>query len=98
MGKTLTRTDIANYLSDEMGLNRVESRRVLEYFLEQVREAVQEGDNVKLWGFGNFILRDKAQRPGRNPRNNEAAVISARRVVTFRAGQTLRKRIKESNG
>ncbi len=98
MGKTLTRTDIANYLSDEMGLNRVESRRVLEDFLEQVSEALQEGDNVKLWGFGNFILRDKAQRPGRNPRNNEAAVISARRVVTFRAGQTLRKRIKESNG
>jgi len=98
MGKTLTRTDIAKYWSEWMGLNRVESRRVLEDFLEQVSEALQEGDNVKLWGFGNFILRDKAQRPGRNPRNNEAAVISARRVVTFRAGQTLRKRIKESNG
>ena len=97
MERTLTRTDIANYLSGEMGLNRVESRDVLEDFLEQVSEALDEGEDVKLWGFGNFILRDKPARPGRNPRNNEVVTITPRRVVTFRPGQTLRQRLLESD-
>ncbi len=97
MDRTLTRTDLANYLSGEMGLNRVESRRVLEDFLDQLSEALCKGEDVKLWGFGNFVLRDKPPRPGRNPRNNEAVTILARRVVTFRPGQTLRQRVLESD-
>lgn len=94
MGKTLTKTDLAARLVDQIGLNRAESRELVDSLLNEISAALCAGEDVCLWGFGNFILRDKAARPGRNPRNGEETVIVPRRVVTFRPGQKLRKKVE----
>ncbi len=94
MGKTLTKTDLAARLVDQIGLNRAESRELVDTLLNEISTALCAGEDVRLWGFGNFILRDKAARPGRNPRNGEETVIVPRRVVTFRPGQKLRKKVE----
>ena len=93
MTKTITKSDLAVHVSEELGLNQLESRRLVDALLNEISEALCAGEDVRLWGFGNFVLRDKSARPGRNPRNGEEAVIAPRRVVTFRPGQKLRKRI-----
>lgn len=94
MGKTLTKTDLAARLVDQIGLNRAESRELVDALLNEISTALCAGEDVRLWGFGNFILRDKAARPGRNPRNGEETIIVPRRVVTFRPGQKLRKKVE----
>ncbi|MGV6858780.1 MAG: integration host factor subunit alpha [bacterium] len=94
----LTKADLAERLYEELGLNKRESKELVELFFEEIRTALQEGSNVKLSGFGNFILRDKSQRPGRNPKTGEEIPISARRVVTFRPGQKLKVRVEEYAG
>lgn len=94
MSKTLTKTDLAARLVDEIGLNRAESRELVDALLREIGEALYAGEDVRLWGFGNFILRDKAARPGRNPRNGKETLIVPRRVVTFRPGQKLRKKVE----
>lgn len=94
MGKTLTKTDLAARLVDQIGLNRAESRELVDALLGEISAALCAGEDVRLWGFGNFILRDKSARPGRNPRNGEETVIVPRRVVTFRPGQKLRKQVE----
>ena len=94
MGKTLTKTDLAARLVDQIGLNRAESRELVDALLNEISTALCAGEDVRLWGFGNFILRDKAVRPGRNPCNGEETVIVPRRVVTFRPGQKLRKKVE----
>lgn len=91
---SLTKADIADRLFDEVGLNKREAKEFVDSFFEAVRNALEEGENVKLSGFGNFQLRDKNQRPGRNPKTGEEIPISARRVVTFRPGQKLRARVE----
>ena len=91
---SLTKADIADHLFDEVGLNKREAKEFVDSFFEAVRNALEEGENVKLSGFGNFQLRDKNQRPGRNPKTGEEIPISARRVVTFRPGQKLRARVE----
>ncbi len=91
---SLTKADIADRLFDEVGLNKREAKEFVDAFFETIRIALEEGDNVKLSGFGNFQLRDKKQRPGRNPKTGEEIPISARRVVTFRPGQKLRARVE----
>jgi integration host factor subunit alpha len=68
---------------------------LVETFFEEVRDALETGRNVKLSGFGNFMLRDKTQRPGRNPKTGEEIPVTARRVVTFRPGQKLKQRVEE---
>jgi integration host factor subunit alpha len=90
----LTKADIANRLFDEVGLNKREAKEFVDAYFEVIREALESGENVKLSGFGNFQLRDKDQRPGRNPKTGEEIPISARRVVTFRPGQKLRARVE----
>ena len=85
----LTKADLAEKLFDELGLNKREAKEIVEIFFEEVRGALAENQNVKLSGFGNFDLRDKSQRPGRNPKTGEEIPITARRVVTFRPGQKL---------
>ncbi len=90
----LTKAEIANRLFDEVGLNKREAKEFVDAYFEVIRAALEEGDNVKLSGFGNFQLRDKDQRPGRNPKTGEEIPISARRVVTFRPGQKLRARVE----
>ncbi|MEM7378478.1 MAG: integration host factor subunit alpha [Pseudomonadota bacterium] len=94
----LTKADIAETLFDDLGLNKRESKELVEQFFEMVRVALEEGRDVKLSGFGNFILRDKKQRPGRNPKTGEEIPISARRVVTFRPGQKLKARVEAYAG
>ena len=94
----LTKADLAERLYEELGLNKRESKELVELFFEEIRSALAEGANVKLSGFGNFILRDKSQRPGRNPKTGEEIPISARRVVTFRPGQKLKIRVEDHAG
>tara|TARA_X000000368_G_C23024422_1_gene709499 strand:- start:373 stop:666 length:294 start_codon:yes stop_codon:yes gene_type:complete len=93
MNKTLTKKDIVNYLNQKIGLSKTESKLIVEGFFSEIKEALSSGEEVKISGFGNFELIDKKERPGRNPRTGEEVTISARRVVTFRSGRKLRKRI-----
>jgi len=89
---------MAEMLFDELGLNKREAKEFVEQFFEEVRLALENGQDVKLSGFGNFVLRDKNQRPGRNPKTGEEIPISARRVVTFRPGQKLKTRVEAYAG
>jgi integration host factor subunit alpha len=91
---SLTKADIAERLFNEVGLNKREAKEFVDAYFEIIREALESGENVKLSGFGNFQLREKNQRPGRNPKTGEEIPISARRVVTFRPGQKLRARVE----
>src|SRR3954466_7357936 len=88
----LTKAEMAEALFNQLGLNKREARELVDLFFEEVRHALSNGKQVKLSGFGNFDLRDKNQRPGRNPKTGEEIPISARRVVTFRPGQKLKAR------
>ena len=90
----LTKADMAERLFDDLGLNKREAKELVEAFFEEVRGSLEVGRQVKLSGFGNFDLRDKNQRPGRNPKTGEEIPISARRVVTFRPGQKLKARVE----
>ena len=94
----LTKADMAESLFEELGLNKREAKELVEAFFEEVRLALEEGEEVKLSGFGNFVLRDKNQRPGRNPKTGEEIPITARRVVTFRPGQKLKSLVEEYAG
>ena len=89
-GATLTKAELAELLFERVGLNKREAKDMVDTFFEEIRFALQRGDSVKLSGFGNFQLRDKPQRPGRNPKTGEAIPITARRVVTFHASQKLK--------
>jgi len=90
----LTKADMAERLFEELGLNKREAKELVELFFEEIRAALESGKQVKLSGFGNFDLRDKNQRPGRNPKTGEEIPISARRVVTFRPGQKLKAKVE----
>lgn len=95
----LTKADIAEHLFTQLGMSKRESKNMVEAFFEEIRQALERGEQVKISGFGNFDLREKNQRPGRNPKTGEDIPISARRVVTFRPGQKLKARVEnvESN-
>lgn len=82
----LTKADIAEHLFEKLGINKKDAKDLVEAFFEEIRSALEKGEQVKLSGFGNFDLRDKKERPGRNPKTGEDIPISARRVVTFRPG------------
>lgn len=94
----LTKAQMAEKLYEELGLNKREAREIVELFFEEIRAALESGRQVKLSGFGNFDLRDKKERPGRNPKTGEQIPISARRVVTFRPGQKLRAKVEAYAG
>ena len=94
----LTKAEMAEKLFDELGLNKREAKEVVELFFEEVRSSLEVNEQVKLSGFGNFDLRDKSQRPGRNPKTGEEIPITARRVVTFRPGQKLKARVEAHAG
>ena len=94
----LTKADMAEKLYEELGLNKREAKELVEMFFEEIRVALESGDLVKLSGFGNFDLRDKNERPGRNPKTGEEIPITARRVVTFRPGQKLKARVEAYAG
>ena len=90
----LTKAEMADRLFDEVGLNKREAKEFVDAFFDVLRDALQQGRQVKLSGFGNFQIRTKAPRPGRNPRTGEAIPIKARRVVTFHASSKLKEQIQ----
>ena len=93
LNKTLTKAELAEMLFDLVGLNKREAKDIVDTFFKEIREALASGDSVKLSGFGNFQVRDKPARPGRNPKTGEVIPIAARRVVTFHASQKLKSTI-----
>lgn len=93
---TLTKAELAELLFEQVGLNKREAKDMVETFFDEIRNALERGESVKLSGFGNFQLRDKPQRPGRNPKTGEEIPITARRVVTFHASQKLKGMVEES--
>jgi integration host factor subunit alpha len=94
----LTKAEMAERLFDELGLNKREAKEMVDLFFEEIRTSLKDNEQVKLSGFGNFDLRDKSQRPGRNPKTGEEIPISARRVVTFRPGQKLKVKVEAYAG
>src|SRR5690606_16680605 len=94
----LTKAEMAERLFEEVGLNKREAKEFVDSFFDALREALERGQQVKLSGFGNFDLRQKNQRPGRNPKTGEEIPISARTVVTFRPGQKLKERVEAYAG
>jgi integration host factor subunit alpha len=95
---SLTKAKMAEALFEELGLNKREAKELVELFFEEIRAALENGQQVKLSGFGNFDLREKNARPGRNPKTGEEILVSARRVVTFRPGQKLKARVETYAG
>ena len=91
----LTKADLVETLLDETELNKHEAKELIDQFFEEVKTALESGRSVKLSGFGNFDLRDKKQRPGRNPKTGEEIPITARRVVTFNPGQKLKAKVED---
>lgn len=89
----LTKADMAEKLFEELRINKREAKNLVEIFFEEIRGSLEKGQQVKLSGFGNFDLRDKNRRPGRNPKTGQEIPITARRVVTFHPGQKLKTRI-----
>ena len=90
----LTKAQLAELLFDQIGLNKRESKDMVEAFFDLISSTLIEGSDVKITGFGNFQIRTKAPRPGRNPRTGEAIPIQARRVVTFHASHKLKEQIQ----
>ncbi len=95
---SLTKASMAASLFNEMGLNKKEARELVDLFFQELEACLAVGEPVKLSGFGNFGLRDKKERPGRNPKTGEKVPIPARRVVTFRPGQKLKARVQAYAG
>ena len=95
---TLTKANFAESLIEELGIDRREAKAMVEVFFEEIKESLEQGKSVKISGFGNFELRDKTSRPGRNPKTGEEVPITARRVVTFHSGQKLKAREDNSIG
>ncbi len=94
----LTKAGMAEKLFEELGLNKREAKEIVELFFEEIRLSLEDNEQIKLSGFGNFDLREKNERPGRNPKTGEEIPISARRVVTFRPGQKLKARVEAYAG
>ena len=98
MNKTVTKADLIEHLHNDLGLNKSECKILVEDFFQEIKTSLINNEEVKLSGFGNFELLNKKARPGRNPKTGEDVTISARRVVTFRAGNKLRKKISSFDG
>ncbi len=90
----LTKADMAESMFNEMGLNKREARELVDLFFQELEASLAVGEQIRLGGFGNFYLRDKSERPGRNPKTGEEVPIPARRVVTFRPGKKLKARVE----
>ena len=95
--KTMTKADLVEMLFNRMGINKRDAKDMVDAFFDEIRTALESGRTVKLSGFGNFQLRDKAQRPGRNPKTGEEIAITARRVVTFHASQKLKEAVAKTH-
>jgi integration host factor subunit alpha len=96
--RTMTKAEIADALFERLGLNKREAKDMVDGFFDEICQALERGESVKLSGFGNFQLRDKPTRPGRNPKTGEEIAITARRVVTFHASQKLKALVSRTTG
>lgn len=94
----LTKADMVDQLTIRLRLTRQQARKLVDGFFEEISQNLADGKEVKLSGFGNFELKDKKSRPGRNPKTGESIPVEARRVVTFKAGQKLRGWVDSQNG
>lgn len=94
---SLTKAELAEMLFNTLGLNKREAKDFIDAFFDEIRTTLEAGESVKLSGFGNFQLRDKPQRPGRNPKTGEEIPIAARRVVTFHPSQKLKSVVQENS-
>ena len=90
----LTKFNIVESLNDEIGLNKREAKELVDSFFDNIKRLLSQGQEIKLSGFGNFQLKNKSSRPGRNPRTGDDVEITARRVVTFKSGQKLKESVK----
>ena len=95
---TITKDSLVEMIHNEVGLNKREAKELIECFFEQIKKSLENGNDIKLSGFGNFILRNKAPRPGRNPKTGEEVTISERRVVTFKSGLKLQSQLEAYEG
>ena len=95
---TITKDSMVEMIHNEVGLNKREAKELIECFFEQIKKSLENGNDIKLSGFGNFILRNKAPRPGRNPKTGEEVTITERRVVTFKSGLKLKSKLEAYDG
>tara|TARA_B100001113_G_scaffold162626_1_gene133084 strand:- start:2138 stop:2434 length:297 start_codon:yes stop_codon:yes gene_type:complete len=95
---TITKDSLVEMVHNEVGLNKREAKELIECFFEQIKKSLEDGNDIKLSGFGNFILRNKSPRPGRNPKTGEEVTISERRVVTFKSGLKLKSKLEAYDG
>lgn len=95
---TLTKLDMVERIISTVDLSRKDAKILVDQFFEEIKQALEQGESVKLSGFGNFDLRDKNERPGRNPKTGEDIPITARRVVTFKSGQKLKAMVEQFEG
>ncbi|MDH2998630.1 integration host factor subunit alpha [Pasteurellaceae bacterium LFhippo2] len=92
----LTKLEIAEHLVEHCGFDKRDAKQFVELFFEEIRLTLEKGEEVKLSGFGNFSVRDKKARPGRNPKTGEDVAVTARRVVVFKPGQKMRERVENA--
>ena len=95
-GKTVTRADLCEAVYQKVGLSRTESATLVELVLKEITDCLERGETVKLSSFGSFVVRNKGQRIGRNPKTGEETPVTARRVVTFRTSAKLKMRIEST--
>ena len=95
---TITKDSLVEMIHNEVGLNKREAKELIECFFEQIKASLENGNDIKFSGFGNFILRSKSPRPGRNPKTGEEVTISERRVVTFKSGLKLKSKLEAYDG
>ena len=95
---TVTKNSLIDVIHNEVGLNKREAKEFIEEFFESIKVLLEEGNDIKFSGFGNFILRDKTARPGRNPKTGEDVTITERRVVTFKSGLKLKNQLEAYDG
>jgi integration host factor subunit alpha len=93
----LSKAQLVDVLCETLNLSKPDAKMLVEQFFENMRDALEQGECVKLSGFGNFVLRDKTARPGRNPKTGELVVVTARRVVTFKPGSKLKDNIESQS-
>ena len=95
---TITKDSLVEMIHNEVGLNKREAKELIECFFEQIKASLEDRNDIKFSGFGNFILRNKSPRPGRNPKTGEEVTISERRVVTFKSGLKLKSKLEAYDG
>ena len=95
---TITKDSLVEMVHNEVGLNKREAKELIECFFEQIKTSLENGNDIKLSGFGNFMLKNKSPRPGRNPKTGEEVTISGRRVVTFKSGLKLKSKLEAYDG